>query len=82
MYSYFHTYTQALVTHRQRKYFRNKWNEREMADGPWVHVVTDTPTSRCIRDLVSNDTDDVGISMTLTEQQQNLMHLVRRRTHH
>ncbi len=58
----------AIVTHKQRKYFRNTWNERSnMLDDPWAHVVrlvleTNTPTSRYLNGLIYNDNDDTGIA--------------------
>ena len=59
----------ALVSHKQRKFFKGMWNERSnMMDDPLVHAInltleSNTPTSRYVRDLLYNEVDDVGVAL-------------------
>ena len=56
----------ALVTSRQRKFFRCMWRDRrDMNDDPWAHAIrlvreANTPTGRFVSDLISQEKDDVG----------------------
>ncbi len=64
----------ALGTHKQRKFFSSMWRERrDMNDDPWTFVVrlvleADTPTSRLISDLLTQDKDDIGKAIHVMKQ--------------
>ena len=65
----------ALVTYRQRKFFKKMWAEREgMVDDPFAHAInlirnTNIPTARLINNLIEIDVDDVGQSINNLCQQ-------------
>ena len=65
----------ALVTHKQRKFFRKMWAEREgMLDDPFSHAVrlikdTNISTARYINNLIGNDIDDISQSMDILHQE-------------
>ncbi len=58
----------VMVRRQQRKYFRGMWEARRgMLDDPLVHAITltlqtESPTSRLVQDLVSQNTDDVALA--------------------
>ena len=64
----------ALVTHRQRKFFRNMSRERSgMVDDPLMHAINlvlanNTPTSRFLSNLISHNRDDIDEAMESLER--------------
>ena len=58
----------ALVTQRQRKFFKKMWAEREgMVDDPFAHAMalirnTNIPAARFLNNLIENDLDDISQS--------------------
>ncbi|CAL4086104.1 unnamed protein product, partial [Meganyctiphanes norvegica] len=67
----------ALVTQRQRKFFKTMWAEREnMIDDPFPHAMrlaknSNTSTARYLNSLIANDVDDKSQSMNNLYQEIN-----------
>lgn len=64
----------ALVTAKQRKFFRNMWAERNnVEDDPFAHAVQlmlnyNSHTSRYVRSLIFNEVDDIQNAMNRMKQ--------------